>query len=87
VPTPDPARIVVSHHVQIGGLRIAYRRAGIGPPLLLLHGGACDGQVWARQLEDLSAEFSVVARDAPGCGGSSDPPATFRMADYADCLA
>jgi pimeloyl-ACP methyl ester carboxylesterase len=53
----------------------------------LLHGGACDGRVWARQLEDLSAEFSVVAWDAPGCGGSSDPPETFRMADYADCLA
>jgi len=38
-------------------------------------------------LEDLSAEFSVVAWDAPGCGGSSDPPEGFRMADYADCLA
>jgi pimeloyl-ACP methyl ester carboxylesterase len=37
-------------------------------------------------LKDLSAEFSVVAWDAPGCGGSSDPPETFRTADYADCL-
>lgn len=87
MPTPDPARTVASHHIRIGGLRIAYRRAGAGPPLLLLHGGACDGRVWARQLEDLSAEFSVVAWDAPGCGGSSDPPEGFRMADYADCLA
>jgi pimeloyl-ACP methyl ester carboxylesterase len=29
----------------------------------------------------------VVAWDAPGCGGSDDPPETFRLPDYADCLA
>jgi pimeloyl-ACP methyl ester carboxylesterase len=35
----------------------------------------------------LSDEFTVVAWDMPGCGQSSDPPDTFRTADYADCLA
>jgi hypothetical protein len=29
----------------------------------------------------------VVAWDAPGCGGSDDPPETFRLPDFADCLA
>ncbi|MCA1709029.1 MAG: alpha/beta hydrolase, partial [Actinobacteria bacterium] len=29
----------------------------------------------------------VVAWDAPGCGRSSDPKPTFRLPDYADCLA
>ncbi len=45
--------------------------------------------MWRRQLEGLSDEFTVVAWDAPGCGRSSDPPApeTFRLSDYADCLA
>jgi hypothetical protein len=28
-----------------------------------------------------------VAWDAPGCGGSADPPAKWRLPDYADCLA
>jgi pimeloyl-ACP methyl ester carboxylesterase len=28
-----------------------------------------------------------VAWDAPGCGGSSDPPDGFRIADYAACLS
>ncbi|MCZ7526742.1 MAG: alpha/beta hydrolase [Acidimicrobiia bacterium] len=74
-------------HVEIDGLRVAFRRRGQGPPLLLLHGGVTDGRTWRIQLDDLSDDFTVVAWDAPGCGGSSDPPETFRLPDYADCLA
>jgi pimeloyl-ACP methyl ester carboxylesterase len=73
--------------VDIGGLRIAYELAGEGPPLVLLHGVLADSRIWRRQLEALSAEFTVVAWDAPGCGQSSDPPETFALRDYADCLA
>lgn len=74
-------------HVEVDGLRIGFRRAGDGPPLLLLHGGICDSRVWRVQLEDLSDEFGVVAWDAPGCGESSDPPEMFRLPEYADSLA
>jgi pimeloyl-ACP methyl ester carboxylesterase len=55
--------------------------------LVLRHGGLGDSREWRRQLEGLADEFTVVAWDAPGCGGSSDPPSTFRLPDYADCLA
>jgi pimeloyl-ACP methyl ester carboxylesterase len=73
---------------QVGGLRIAYDRDGSGPPLVLLHGYVGDGPTtWRRQLEGLCGEFTVVAWDAPGAGRSSDPPESFGMADYADCLA
>lgn len=73
--------------VEVGGLRVTYRRAGRGPGLVLLHGGLGDSREWRRQLDGLADEFTVVAWDAPGCGGSSDPPATYRLPDYADCLA
>jgi pimeloyl-ACP methyl ester carboxylesterase len=74
--------------VEVAGLRIAFERAGNGPPLVLLHGYVGDGRsTWRRQLEELSDEFTVVAWDAPGAGQSSDPPESFRLADYADCLA
>ena len=73
--------------LTIGDLRIAYERAGEGPPLVLLHGAYCDSRVWRRQLDALSDEFTVVAWDAPGCGRSSDPPETFDSRDWADCLA
>jgi pimeloyl-ACP methyl ester carboxylesterase len=74
-------------HVLVGGLRIGFRRAGAGPPLVLLHGGLGDSRAWRDQLEDLTDEFTVVAWDAPGCGESSDPPDDFRLGDYADSLA
>jgi pimeloyl-ACP methyl ester carboxylesterase len=74
--------------VEVDGLRIAYQRAGAGPPLVLLHGYVGDGPAtWWPQLEGLCDEFTVVAWDAPGAGGSADPPASFGMAGYADCLA
>ena len=78
---------VIVDHVEVLGLRIAFRHIGDGPPLVLLHGGVCDSRVWRPQLEELADEFSVVAWDAPGCGESSDPPDTYRLADYADTLA
>jgi pimeloyl-ACP methyl ester carboxylesterase len=74
--------------IEVDGLRIAYERAGAGPPLVLLHGYVGDGRTtWRRQIDGLSDEFTVVAWDAPGAGGSSDPPESFGMAGYADCLA
>ena len=66
---------------------VAYRRAGAGAPLVLLHGGLSDGRSWTPQLESLAREYDVVAWDAPGCGGSADPTADLRLADYADAVA
>jgi pimeloyl-ACP methyl ester carboxylesterase len=77
-----------SQRVEVDGLSIAYERAGDGPPLVLLHGYLGDGRgTWHRQLDALSDEFTVVAWDAPGAGRSSDPPPSFSLADYADCLS
>jgi len=73
--------------VHAGGLEIAYRRVGAGPPLVLVHGVAEDGRVWQPQLTGLADEFTVVAWDEPGAGRSSDVPAGFGLAEYAHCLA
>ena len=71
----------------MGGLTIAYERVGRGPALILLHGGLSDHREWRAQLDGLSDTRTVIAWDAPGCGGSDDPPETFRMPDYARTLA
>lgn len=52
--------------IEVGGLRIAYRRTGMGPPLVLLHGGPLDSREWRHQLDGLSDDFTVVAWDMPG---------------------
>jgi len=66
---------------------IAYRHAGDGPALVLLHGFLCDSRCWRQQLVELSDSFSVIAWDAPGAGLSSNPPESFRLADWSRCLA
>jgi pimeloyl-ACP methyl ester carboxylesterase len=73
--------------VRAHGLEIAYRRVGVGPPLVLVHGAADDGRAWQPQLAALADEFTVVAWDEPGAGGSSDLPPVFGLPDYARCLA
>jgi pimeloyl-ACP methyl ester carboxylesterase len=79
------ARGAEVRHVEAGGLRIGYRRAGAGPALLLLHGAYEDSRIWSRQLVGLADELTVVAWDAPGCGASDDPPDSFTTADYSRC--
>jgi pimeloyl-ACP methyl ester carboxylesterase len=72
---------------EVNGLSVAYERTGNGPALVLLHGFTHDSRVWRPQLEGLADQHTVIAWDAPGAGRSSDPPETFGMADWADCLA
>jgi pimeloyl-ACP methyl ester carboxylesterase len=73
--------------VQLGDLSVAYRCAGSGEPLVLLHGFLCDSRAWRSQFEELTGDFRVIAWDAPGAGESSEPPEGFGIADWADCLA
>ena len=73
--------------IRANGLEIAYERVGEGPPLVFVHGAASDARAWQPQLAALADEFEVVAWDEPGAGRSSDLPADFDVADYANCLA
>lgn len=74
-------------HADVDGLTISYRRAGEGPPLVLLHGIGGNSIQWRHQLAGLSDMFTVVAWDAPGYGESSDPAEDWSMADHAERLA
>ena len=62
-------------NVEVDGLNIAFERTGAGPAVALAHGFVGDARsTWASQIETLADEFTVIAWDAPGAGGSSDPP-------------
>lgn len=51
-------------------MKIAYRRRGTGPPLLLIHGVGGDASNWDPIAEPLRARFDVIAMDLRGHGGS-----------------
>ena len=55
---------------------ICIRRAGSGPPLLLLHGYPQSHLMWHRIAPALAQEFTVVCPDLRGYGDSSKPPTT-----------
>ena len=79
-------RIAVEH-VDVDGLRIAYTRAGSGPPMVLLHGAPTDSRTWQWMVPDLSRDHTVIAWDAPGFGQSSDINDSWRAKQFADALA
>ncbi|MFD9790104.1 alpha/beta fold hydrolase [Streptomyces sp. NPDC059070] len=63
-----------------GGSRtvtVAYRRAGAGEPLLLLHGIGHHLQAWDPVFEILATERDVIAVDLPGFGASPALPDGF----------
>lgn len=53
-------------------MALAYDSAGVGPPLVLIHGLASSRRCWDMVVEDLATDFTVYAIDLPG-HGESDP--------------
>jgi len=60
------------HHHD--GARIAYREAGTGPPLALLHSTGLSHREWEPLVEELSDRFRLVLPDLPLHGDSEDRP-------------
>jgi pimeloyl-ACP methyl ester carboxylesterase len=52
------------------GKRVAFRRAGSGPTLFLIHGITNSGQSWEPAMRLLARDFDVIAPDLPGHGDS-----------------
>jgi pimeloyl-ACP methyl ester carboxylesterase len=59
--------------VLIGGVRIFYREAGAGEPILLLHGVPTSSYLWRRLLPRLAGFGRAVAPDHYGFGRSDKP--------------
>lgn len=68
--------------VEVGGLSLRVRSGGSGPPLLLLHGYPQTHLMWARVAGELAQDFTVVAPDLRGYGGSTGPAAVPDHASY-----
>jgi len=61
---------------SIAGMEVRFRRAGSGPPLLLLHGNPQTHAMWHRVAPELAQRFTVIAPDIRGYGFSAKPPAS-----------
>ncbi len=77
---------VTTHVITIGKQRIFYRVAGVGPPLVLVHGYGVSGQMWNRSIPYLAQQRQVYSIDLPGHGRSTLSGA-WRLREIAPLLA
>lgn len=73
-------------HVTLNGERIAYRIAGSGPLLLLVHGMAGSSETWRRVMPALAGRFTVLAPDLLGQGQSEKPRGDYSLGAQASML-
>ncbi len=59
---------IESGWAAVNGANFFYRRAGDGPPLLLLHAGICDGRMWDEQVGEFARTHRVIVPDFRGFG-------------------
>ena len=63
-------------------------RAGTGgPPLVFVHGFACDGTDWQAQVDSLETRTTVVVCELPGHGSSPGTPAECTIEAYGVAVA
>jgi pimeloyl-ACP methyl ester carboxylesterase len=75
--------VQLRHHV-VHGYRRAYRIAGEGPALLLVHGIGDSSATWVDLMPGLARRYTVIAPDLLGHGGSDKPRADYSVAAYAN---
>jgi pimeloyl-ACP methyl ester carboxylesterase len=59
---------------DVGGRAVHYRRAGKGPPLVMLHGSPGDSQMLLEEIAACAKDFTVFAFDTAGFGYSDALP-------------
>ena len=72
--------------IQLNDIQIAYTDAGIGRPIVLIHGYPFNRSLWNEQVEALSSTCRVIAPDLRGFG-ESDAAATATMNEMAHDVA
>jgi pimeloyl-ACP methyl ester carboxylesterase len=69
--------------LTLHGHRVAYRQAGSGPVVVLIHGITSDSSTWRRVLPYLARRFTVIAPDLAGHGGSAKPKGDYSLGAHA----
>ena len=73
-------------HLTLHGHRVAYRHAGDGPTVVLIHGITADSRTWSRVMPSLARRFTVIAPDLAGHGGSDKPKGDYSLGAHASAI-
>jgi pimeloyl-ACP methyl ester carboxylesterase len=72
--------------LELHGDQVAYREAGEGEALLLIHGMAGSSATWRSVIPQLSKKYRVVAPDLLGHGESAKPRGDYSLGAFAVLL-
>ena len=73
----EASSIELGHVVSEDGTRIGFRKLGVGPSMVMIHGSLADGDEYLPLASALSKDFTVWVADSRGRGLSGDFPAEF----------
>ncbi|MFC1926759.1 alpha/beta fold hydrolase [Chloroflexota bacterium] len=73
---------VQSLKLKIGDCQAHYLKAGNGPPVVLLHGGASDSRDWLGIMAALNPSYTIYAPDLAGYGLSDRDDNGYYLSDF-----
>jgi pimeloyl-ACP methyl ester carboxylesterase len=76
--------LIESLEIDINGHKAHYLKAGIGPPVVLVHGGASDSRDWLGTMSALAPRYSLYAPDLLGFGQSHRNEAGYYLSDFSE---
>lgn len=82
-----PARPIARYMADVNGVRLHYRIAGAGEPVVLLHGWPATSYEWRKVMPVLAQRYTVIAPDMRGLGDSSKPAGGYDKRTIAEDIA
>jgi pimeloyl-ACP methyl ester carboxylesterase len=79
----DRARWVRQTPIELHGHRVAFRQAGSGPVVCLVHGITSTSLTWEAVMPALAERFTVLAPDLMGHGDSAKPRGDYSLGAHA----
>jgi pimeloyl-ACP methyl ester carboxylesterase len=70
--------------LNINDHRTHYLKAGSGPAVVLIHGGASDSRDWVETMVSLAGRFAFYAPDLPGFGRSDRKESGYYISEFSD---
>jgi len=80
----DRQATIESLKLRVGGQQAHYLKAGSGPPVVLVHGGASDSWDWIGTITALSQSYSLYAPDLIGYGLSDRSKEGYYFSEFSE---
>jgi pimeloyl-ACP methyl ester carboxylesterase len=81
----SPSKVTFGR-AEVNGIRMYYRRAGFGPPVVLLHGFPETSNAWRKIMPELAEYYTVIAPELRGFGASDRPDTGYDKRTIAEDL-